>query len=115
MGKNETTTRHTLESAAQEPSRTDWQRLQALSDAAITQAAQADPDARPVDENFFDAARRVRIEDLLPRPKPQITLRLDEEVLAWFRKGGKGYQTRINAVLKAYVSHQKGRGGESRG
>ena len=115
MGKNEKITRHTPESAAKEPSRTDWERLKALSDAEITRAAQADPDARPVDGNFFDVARRVPIEDLLPKPKPQITLRLDEEVLTWFRKGGKGYQTRINAVLKAYVSHQKGRGGESRG
>jgi len=114
MPKNETT-RHTAESAAREPSRTDWKRLRAKTEAEITRAAASDPDARPVDEDFFDAARRVRIEDLLPRPKPQVTLRLDEEVLAWFRKGGKGYQTRINAVLKAYVAHQKGRGNESRG
>jgi uncharacterized protein (DUF4415 family) len=35
--------------------------------------------------------------------KDQITLRLDKDVLAWFKKGGEGYQTRINEVLRAYV------------
>ena len=34
--------------------------------------------------------------------KSQITLRLDTEVLEWFKTQGRGYQTRINAVLKAY-------------
>jgi uncharacterized protein (DUF4415 family) len=35
--------------------------------------------------------------------KTAISLRLDEEVLAWFRAAGPGYQTRINAVLRAYM------------
>ncbi len=34
--------------------------------------------------------------------KSQITLRLDEDVLEWFRERGAGYQSRINAVLRAY-------------
>jgi len=45
----------------------------------------------------------------LPEPKKQITLRLDAEVLQWFRAQGKGYQTLMNAVLKGYVDHQSGR------
>ncbi len=39
----------------------------------------------------------------LPKPKERISLRLDPEVLDWFKKDGPGYQTRINAVLKSYV------------
>ena len=43
----------------------------------------------------------------LPTPKPPISIRLDADVLAFFKARGKGYQTRINAVLKAYVEAQK--------
>jgi uncharacterized protein (DUF4415 family) len=38
----------------------------------------------------------------LPRRKEQTTLRLDADVLDWFRAQGKGYQTRINAILRKY-------------
>jgi len=44
----------------------------------------------------------------LPQKKKLLTLRLDSEVVAWFKEEGKGYQTKINAVLKSYVkSHQQ--------
>ncbi len=40
--------------------------------------------------------------------KTQVTLRIDDDVLTWFKKQGKGYQTRINSLLKAYKeAHQK--------
>ena len=39
----------------------------------------------------------------MPRGKKQITLQLDTDVLAWFKSLGKGYQTRINAVLRRYM------------
>jgi len=42
-----------------------------------------------------------------PEPKEQITLRLDKDVLAWFRTRGKGYQTLINAVLRSYYEHER--------
>jgi uncharacterized protein (DUF4415 family) len=38
----------------------------------------------------------------LPRRKQQTTLRIDADVLGWFRAQGKGYQTRINAILRRY-------------
>jgi len=42
------------------------------------------------------------------RPKEQLTLRIDAEVLAWFRSQGKGYQSKMNAILKAYKeAHQE--------
>lgn len=39
--------------------------------------------------------------------KSQITLRIDEDVLDWFKKQGRGYQTKINALLRAYVEEHK--------
>jgi len=44
---------------------------------------------------------------LWPGPKKQITLRLDPDVLTFFRKQGKGYQSTINAVLRKYVESRK--------
>jgi uncharacterized protein (DUF4415 family) len=40
-------------------------------------------------------------------PKAQLTIRVDREVLEWFRKQGRGYQTRINALLRAYMEAHK--------
>ncbi len=54
-------------------------------------------DSPPLDEEFFKKAV------LWPGPKKQITLRLDPDVLAFFRRQGRGYQTMINAVLRRYV------------
>jgi uncharacterized protein (DUF4415 family) len=36
-------------------------------------------------------------------------LRIDQDILAWFRQGGPGYQTRMNAVLRAFVDAQQGK------
>jgi uncharacterized protein (DUF4415 family) len=46
-----------------------------------------------------------------PGPKKQITLRLDPDVLTFFRKHGRGYQTTMNAVLRKYMEARKGRAG----
>lgn len=43
----------------------------------------------------------------LPEPKEQITLRLDRDMLTWFRAKGKSYQTLINAVLRGYYEHER--------
>jgi uncharacterized protein (DUF4415 family) len=41
-------------------------------------------------------------------PKMQLTIRVDSDVLEWYRKQGRGYQTRINRLLRAYMeAHQK--------
>ena len=47
--------------------------------------------------------RRVIV---LPQPKASVSIRLDQEVLDWFKAQGKGYQTRINALLRAYMEAQ---------
>ena len=74
-------------------------------DAAITAAAQADPDAVP-----FTDAEWAQAKPLVRRGRPlgsgtkaQVTLRLDVEVLERFKASGDGWQTRINDVLKSWV------------
>jgi uncharacterized protein (DUF4415 family) len=57
-----------------------------------------DSDAVPGDAAFWETARVV-----MPRNKEAVTIRLDSDVLDWFRRQGRGYQTRINAVLRSYV------------
>ena len=61
-------------------------------------------------EDDYIAAALERIEMALPLPvqtKQQVTLRLDPEILAYFKKGGRGWQSRINAVLKTFVHHSQ--------
>jgi uncharacterized protein (DUF4415 family) len=85
-------------------SRTDWDRVRAMTEEAIEAAATSDPDAPPLDEAFWQEARVA-----FPRAirKKHTGLRIDEDVLAWFRAQGPGYQTRMNAVLCAYVEARK--------
>lgn len=55
-------------------------------------------------DDFFRNAQLV-----MPTGKAQLTLRIDADVVAWFRAQGKGYQSRMNAVLRAYVATQRKR------
>jgi uncharacterized protein (DUF4415 family) len=74
-------------------SRTNWRKLATLPDDAIDTS-----DIPELDEDFFREAK-IR----LPQAKQLISLRIDADVLDWFKRQGKGYQTKINAVLRAYV------------
>ena len=56
-------------------------------------------DIAELDESFFKNATLV----LPAQPKKQLTVRFDADVIEWFRAQGKGYQTRMNAVLRKYV------------
>lgn len=80
---------------------TDWETLRRMDDAEIHAGIMADPDAQPTDEAFWKKAKLV-----LPKPKQTVTMRLDEDLLQWFRQQS-GYQTRINAILRAYMDAQK--------
>jgi uncharacterized protein (DUF4415 family) len=77
---------------------TDWQRLRTMTDAEVHAAVAGDPDIAPTDEAFWQDARVV-----MPRPKQTVTMRLDADLLAWFRRE-RGYQTRINAILRTYMN-----------
>lgn len=83
--------------------KTDWKSLAARSDREVRSAVRTDPDAAPVaDAEWF---RRARI--VLPEPKQAVSLRVDREVLDWFKRQGPGYQTRMNAVLRAYADARR--------
>ncbi len=83
---------------------TDWEALRHRSDAETHADILSDPDARPTDEAFWKKAQLV-----MPKPKQTVTIRLDEDLLQWFRQQS-GYQTRINAILRAYMDAQKSDG-----
>lgn len=78
------------------PSKTDRNRLSKMKDEDIDYS-----DIPELDEAFFKNAE-VRLPS-----KQAVTMRLDSDVLAWFKKQGKGYQTRINQLLRRYMeTHQ---------
>jgi uncharacterized protein (DUF4415 family) len=77
---------------------TDWNRLSRLTDSQIRRAVKTDPDASLTDASFWEGARVV-----MPKAKQAITIRLDADLLEWFR-GQERYQTRINAVLRTYMN-----------
>lgn len=60
-------------------------------------------------EMFARAAARRGLKPLKPR-KVSVTVRVDEDVLEWYRSRGRGYQTRINALLRAYMEAFKAEG-----
>jgi uncharacterized protein (DUF4415 family) len=74
-------------------SKTNWENFATMPDSAINLA-----DSPELDASFFENA-----ELRLPKPKKAVSLRLDDDIFNWFRHQGKGYQTRINAVLRLYV------------
>ncbi|MGQ0446357.1 MAG: BrnA antitoxin family protein [Beijerinckiaceae bacterium] len=77
-------------------SRTDWRRVRALTQQDADRLAEEDDGHLPKD---WESA----VETGLPKRKQGVHIRLDSDVLDWFRAQGPGYQTRINAVLRAFV------------
>lgn len=73
-------------------SKTDWKRMAAMQDEDIDTS-----DIPELDEDFFRQA-----EIRLPS-KQSVTIRLDADVLEWFKANGQGYQTRINKLLRSYM------------
>ncbi len=75
--------------------RTDWKRLRRRRDEDIGLS--------DIPELSGDFIREM----VWAGPKVPVSLRVDSEVMDWFKRHGKGYQTRINAVLRAYVNARK--------
>ena len=81
-------------------SKSDRTRVAQWSDAEIEKMAASDPDHPALDDAFWQGV------DRLPR-KEAISIKLDQDILAYFRKAGRGYQTRINAVLRRYMQARR--------
>ncbi len=77
----------------------------------------AEIDVRDVPETTPEFWERARV--VMPRPKAPISIRLDRDIIEWFKGTGRGYQTRMNAVLRSYVDSQpakrSARSGRTRG
>lgn len=85
-----------LQKLARGESRTDWKRVKAMSRTEVERLA--DRDEGPLPDDWEN---KVTIG--LPPAKQDIHIRLDGDILEWFKAHGRGYQTRINAVLRAFV------------
>ncbi|MFN8485957.1 MAG: BrnA antitoxin family protein [Caldilineaceae bacterium] len=81
-------------------SQTDWARLDAMEDKDIDFSEI--PEVTP--EMF---AKAVVKRGLKPRTKSQLTLRLDSDVIEWFKEQGRGWQTQMNALLRAYMEERQ--------
>lgn len=84
--------------------RPDWSKFDAKTDEDIAIDVAGDPDAAPLlTAEWFESAQLIEADT-----KEKISIRIDRDVLDFFRKEGK-YQSRINAVLRAFVEHEKKR------
>jgi uncharacterized protein (DUF4415 family) len=84
-------------------SETDWKRLRSMKDEDIDFS-----DIPPMTPEMF--AKAVIRRGLKPIPrKKQLTLRMDSDVIEWFKKQGRGYQTKINSLLRAYMEEHRRR------
>lgn len=88
-------------------SRTNWDKVDKLRDKDIDFSD--NPEVKP--EMFAKAILRKGLKPVAK--KTQVTLRIDEDVLIWFKKQGRGYQTRINSLLKAYKEAHKNDSGRA--
>lgn len=86
------------------PGDTDWSRVDALTDDDIERAIAQDPDAAPIlNAEWFRNAELV-----IPASKVATSIRVDGDVMDWFKTQGRGWQTRMNAVLRAYAKAHGG-------
>jgi uncharacterized protein (DUF4415 family) len=82
--------------------KTDWDALDRQSDDDIARSVASDADAVPIDIDWSEAL-------LVTANKVPISIRIDPDVLAFFKDLGRGYQSRINQVLRTYVEHRRKR------
>ena len=81
--------------------RSNWAKAAALTNEEIEAQIAADPDEADMVIDWDSATVEM------PQPKAVLNMRIDRDVLEYFRKMGKGYQTRINAVLRSYVDRNR--------
>lgn len=82
-------------------SRTNWQKLDAMREADLEASIAADPDDVHETLDWTQAVKGI------PERKQAIKLRIDAGIISWFKATGKGYQTRMNNVLRAYVESRE--------
>jgi uncharacterized protein (DUF4415 family) len=88
--------------------RTDWARVDAMTEEELEAAIASDPDWADIPRDWYEHATPHYPESM----RKQLSLRIDPDILAWFKRQGPGYRKRINAALRAFVETQKRRSAE---
>lgn len=103
MAKREPIVRYTADEVrtkvAMGESRTDWQRVNTTTEAEIERQAR--------DDETSDEWCSEAVIPGLPPQKTPVNIRLDHDIVDFFKNLGPGYQTRINAVLRTFVEHRR--------
>ncbi|MDQ2949938.1 MAG: BrnA antitoxin family protein [Acidobacteriota bacterium] len=81
--------------------RTDWRKANAVIGKKLETSIRADVDDICEEPDWAQAVMGV------PAPKDHINIRVDHDVLEWFKASGRGYQTLINKVLRAFVKSRQ--------
>lgn len=92
---------YTLSQLRRMKGRTDWKRLREMTDEEIEKSIANDPDWAEFRDIDWSKA-----EIIIPVKKKAISIRVDEDVLDYFKRSGAGYQRRINAVLRSFVQEK---------
>jgi uncharacterized protein (DUF4415 family) len=107
MRKKSDTVRYTAKQIkariARGEDRTDWDKIDAMTGGKLEASIRADVDDVPGEPDWTQAIAGI------PAPKDHINIRVDHDVLQWFKSNGKGYQTLINNVLRAFVQTRQQR------
>lgn len=107
MPKKDNTVRYTSagidEALRRREDRTDWEKLRATTDDDLKPRTEGDADEEgPWGGDWAPG---------IPPPKRHLTLRIDPDVVEWFKAKGTSYRTRMNAILRAYMDAERRKGG----
>jgi len=83
-------------------SKSDWPRVRAMTEDELERSIADDPDWKDIPPDWHEGAELVAVSG-----KKLISLRLDPDIVEWFKATGPGYQTRMNAALRAYVTARR--------
>ena len=105
MAKNEHTVTYTPDELAalakRGETKSNWRQAGSQTSAEIEANIASDPDEAGMEMDWANASIDM------PQPKTVLNMRVDRDVLEFFKQSGRGYQTRINAVLRAFVEAQR--------
>jgi len=85
--------------------RTDWEKVDAMTEADLDRLIAGDPDERDFEPDW------TRAQLVLPEAKRSVHLRLEQDVIDFFKAQGRGHISRMQAVLRAYVEAHRSRDG----
>jgi uncharacterized protein (DUF4415 family) len=88
-----------------EDNKTDWKRVDAMTDQELEENAATEEGSLTADEEFWKVARLIMA--ATDKDKERVTIRIDKDILKWLKKEGRGYQSRINSILRAFMTVDK--------